>query len=393
VGLAASALLVVAVLAGLFVHATSDPVVDFEALLQIYTPTPEETFVPGANLIFIMNGVPWGVLTIDGKQIPQDVAIIRGVSLTHGTHHLVYQARYFPTLRCAISAPSQPEDSCPIDGLQGESGSFISDHGLARMINLDLDSSRLQPDQFSALEQQINRMLSAKTYSATIAPGDHYMNVQGDVVTASEPLTFALQLSLDLAPDNTTGSAGGFCVQLCSAPEAIGSADSFDSHWWVNIQVGERWSLTDAHGNTAVMSYPATGPDLARARLRLSIQLNASGWSISGLEHPERAALSGNAEATASQSFTKQTQSQPFNSSSGYSFAFGTNPLDGCVMDLIFIDDPATSVQTTTHVVWRFGALVALDGVAHKRFPSLPVANDAEQAAATLILQQAQGAG
>lgn len=394
VGLAATALLVVAALVGLFAHATSDPGGAFDTLLQIYTPTPQPTFVPGANLVYIMHGVPWGVLTIDGKQIPQSDAIAKGISLTHGTHHLVYQARYFPTLRCVISAPSQPEDSCPIDGPQGESGQFISDHGLARMVNLDLESSKLQANQFSALEQQMSRMLSAKTYSTTIAPGARYMTEQGAIVTASEPLTLRLQVSLDpIVSGDSTTPAGPLCIQLCSAPVSIDSVDSLDNHWWVNIEVSELWSLTDAHGHTTVMNHPVVNPGLTQDTLRVGIQLTASGWNISGLEHPDGAVLSDNASATVTQFFTSQTQPQGTNSSGGYSFAFGSNPLDGCVIDLNFNDDLATNVPITMRVLWRFGTLEALDGAAHKRFPSLPMANAAEQAAASLIRQQAQGAG
>lgn len=390
----ATALLVVAALVGLFVHATSDPGGAFDTLLQIYTPTPEETFVPGANLIFIMNGVPWGVLTIDGKQIPQDVAIIRGISLTHGSHHLVYQARYFPTLRCAISAPSQPEDSCPIDGPQGESGQFIADHGLARMINLNLTSDKLQADQYSKLVQQVNRMLSAKTYMATIAPGERYMNAQRSLVTASEPLTLHLSL-FPLTASDVPAWGSASCFQLCALADLGNTTDigQYDDQWRVDLQIGERWSLTDANGNTMSLSYQSMGDTFIQNTLHLGIKLNATTWSISGLDHPASDALSDNARMMLLTSVTPQTPSQPTASPSGFSPIVGANPVEGCVMEMTFYDDLSSNVPTKARVLVRFGAIVALDSAAHNHYPWLPVANAAEQAAASRIQQQAQSAG
>ncbi len=391
--MAATALLVVAALVGLFFRATSDPGGAFDTLLQIYTPTPQPTFVPGANQIFIMHGVPWGVLIIDGKKIPQNDASVKGVLLTYGTHHLVYQARYFPTLRCVISAPSQPEDSCPIDSRDGESGQFISDHGLARMINLNLTSDKLQMDQYSALVQQINRMLSAKTYSTTIAPGDHYMTPEGKATTASEPLSITLQLSMArIDSRNATEWMGSQCLQFCYPPYS--SSFGFpQSDWQVMIGVIERWSITDVQGNTTVLSYPTTNFGLTQTLMQLGIQLTGSKWNISGLDQPDRVAVTSNAMAMANHTLINQPQSQGSMSVNGFSLVLSANPLDGCVIPLMFSSDESSKAKITSRVLWRFGAVVALDDTAHTLYPWLPIASATDQAVANRILQQAQGAG
>ncbi|HEX8981411.1 MAG TPA: hypothetical protein VF792_01460, partial [Ktedonobacterales bacterium] len=389
---AATALLVVAALVGLFVHATSDPGGAFDTLLQIYTPTPQPTFVPGANQIFIMRGVPWGALTIDGKKVPQNDASVKGILLTYGTHHLVYQARYFPTLRCVISAPSQPDDTCPVDSRQGESGQFIADHGLARMINLNLTSDKLQADQYSKLVQQINRTLSAKTYMATIAPGERYMDAQRSLVTASEPLTLRLSLHTLTASD-VPAWGNVSCFQLCALAGLGNTTDigQFDDQWRVDLQIGERWSLTDANGNTMPLIYQSLGDGFIQNTLHLGIKLNATTWSISGLDHPASDAISDNASMMLLTSVTPQTPSQPTASPSGFSPIVGANPVEGCVMELTFYDDLSSNVPTKAHVLLRFGAMVALDSAAHNHYPWLPAANSDEEDAANLIVQQAQG--
>jgi hypothetical protein len=68
----------------------------------------------------------------------------------------------------------------------------------------------------------------------------------------------------------------------------------------------------------------------------------------------------------------------------GSSFLQGTNPLDGCVMDLQIGSD----TQHAPRLLWRFGVLLAVNADARQVFPRLPVATATEQALAARIVQQ-----
>lgn len=379
VGLVATALLVMVVAVSLFASATRDPSGAVATLLQLATPSPTATFVPGANAIYFSNGAPWGTLTIDGKRLPQADLTGYGVSVTHGQHHLVYQARYFPTLRCVFSAPRAPGDTCPLDTSYATT-QFLLTKALARAIDLGSTGATLQADQRAALTRLANDLLKQQSYTAAIAPGDRYEDGQGHVTIAGAPLQVQLDLTLDTSGANIDGGVGGApCAQFCPEPTFYNGMAPPGGGWAMGVNIATSWAIADAGGHVL-----ATLNDQAQQRYpgafntEVGMQLTPAGWKITGLEGT---AIQLIENVAMNQVF--QAESDSAGGGAGFSFNLESNPLNGCVMDVIY-------GGATSRLLWRFGALVAVDANAHRVFPKLPVATAQEQATVAQIMAQSQ---
>lgn len=380
---AATSLLVVAVLVGLFIHSSSDPGGALATLLRASTPTPDATFVPGANVVYFSDGVPWGTLSVDGKRIPTPDIMGGVILISRGAHHLDYQARYFPSLHCVFSAPRALSDTCPLNTSQ-QADQFLLDYGLARVLDLGSTGDRLQSDQRDAIIQHANTILAAHRLTAAIAPGDHYLDGQGHVVTATAPLRFTLTLAL--GGSNSPGFGAG-CLLLCTDENQQFSGIAYDGKWHVTMNISPSWAITDASGRplTAPNYRPAQNNGDAPIPMEAGIQLTPQGWTIDSLWNANQQVVSMIAQEGLSQAMSAAPSTL---GASGYSesYMIGTNPLDGCVMDVTF----SAGLQVTARVLWRFGALLAMNDTARKAFRQLPVANAAEQAQAARIIQQWQ---
>lgn len=376
---AATALLVAAVVAGMFAHATSDPGGAVATLLRLSTATPIATFVPGANAIYFTNGAPWGTLTIDGKRLPNADLTGYGTSVTRGVHHLVYQARYFPTLRCEFSAPRASTDTCPLD-TSDTTFQYLLSQGLARAINLGSTGATLRADQRAALTQLANDLLKRESATATIAPGDRYLDDQGQIVTATAPLQFQLALALDSSGAGATIHISGAepdCYQFCPDPTFDNSPAPAGAGWPTRVTVTSALVITDASGHALTGAQYQAGQQLPNVYpVDVGVQLTPAGWKINGLED-----LAIQSVQSAAMDSVYQAEGAGSTGGMGVSFTVGTNPLNGCVMDVDY-------GGARSRLLWRFGALVAVDQIAHHVFPQLPVANAAEQALVASILAQ-----
>ncbi len=366
--LAASALLVVVVVVGLFAHATSDPGRALATLLQLPTATPTATVARGANAVYFSNGAPWGTLTIDGKRLPRAVLAGLGAAFSPGTHHLVYQARYFPSLRCVFSAPRAPGDTCPLDTSETTRDYLSNTQGQARAINLNSTGATLRSDQRDALIQVVNRLLAQQTLTTVIAPGDRYLNAQGQIVTASVALQFRLTLALDTSG---VGQPGIPCSQFCPNPSFTPSPTVSADGWPVLITVTALWTITDAAGRPLTgAAYQAGQPYPSANPLNIGIDLTAQGWTVTGLFPTTIPAV----EEAATSPIPPPTN----DGSVGMAFELAPNPLDGCVVDLQYSGK-------TYRLFWRFGVLVTVNDLARQVFPHFTTATTAEQALANSI--------
>lgn len=370
--LAATALLVVVVVAGLFARATSDPSSAVATLLRLPTPTPAATFVPGANVIYLSNGAPWGILTLDGKRAPAIYALGFGFSVTRGRHYLVYQARYFPTLRCTFSAPRAQSDTCPLD-TTATASQFLRTQGLARVIDLGSTGATLQSDQRIALIQLADALLARQTLTATIAPGDRYLDDQGRLETATAPLHFTMTPTLGVTE---APGVNATCYQFCPDPIFSSGGNLTNGQWLTRLTVTADWAITDASGRRlsgltyqAGLRYGATNP------VEVGIQLTPSGWRINGLGGITTLLI-----INAAGMMVDRAVSEAGGGAYGSAILEGQNPLGASVMDVSFAGQSA-------RLLWRFGALLAVDAAAHRLFPQLPVATPAEQALADSIGQ------
>lgn len=377
--LAATTLLVVVVVVGLFVHVASDPRGAVGALLRLSTPTPAATFVPGANVVYFGNGAPWGALTVDGKRLPQADLTGYGIAVTHGAHQLDYQARYFPSVRCVFSAPQAPSDTCPLDTSPDANQFLLSQAPFARVIDLGSTGATLQPDQQAALIHLANGQLQTQALTATIAPGERYLDDGGHIAVANAPLQFHLAFAFgDASVDSPSGCA---LTQFCSVSTYSNSPSPPGGGWLAQVSVVASWAIFDASGRSLTSANYLAGQAEGQASpliipTEVGIQLTPTGWKLNWLD-----ALAAIAVESTAMSATSMAMSNASRNTNGMSFALTPNPLDGCLMDVDYGNG-------NTRVFWRFGVLLAADKAAHDIMPALPVANAQEQAAVTSILMR-----
>src|SRR5258706_12575551 len=85
------------------------------ALLHLPTPTPTAPLAFGADQFSAGNGVPWGVLRSDGKQVALSQAQTAFVfSLPRGRHTLESRGEPFSALRCVVCVPLSLLGTCPL---------------------------------------------------------------------------------------------------------------------------------------------------------------------------------------------------------------------------------------------------------------------------------------
>ncbi|HEX8981410.1 MAG TPA: hypothetical protein VF792_01455 [Ktedonobacterales bacterium] len=383
--IAATSLLVGAVLVGLFLRATNDPRGAIGTLLQIPTPTPAPTIAPSGDALYFANAVPWGTLTIDNKRLSNNNLItheFNGIILSRGRHQLVYQARYFPTLRCTLSVPQAPADTCPLDTTTGATARQLTGEA-GRTIDLGASLDRLSADQRDALSKAITVALQAQALSATIAPGDRYLDPQGDIATASEPLTLTLTLSTH--PRLNPGDCNPFCPDNTAVIPGLG----VDNLWHIQTALYAEWTITDASGQSlgAVDDqhggmFVTPGNNSVNNLSQIGVTLTTSGWQVSGLDGLTQQAAITAQENTVNQAIFQHLGASGF-AMGGRVIGLASNPLQGCFV----IISPPDGYRNVT-IVARFGAAFVIDDAGHPVYSQMEHANDTEVNVMNTLIQQ-----
>ncbi len=141
-------------------------------------PTPTPTLGPGDNMVYVIDSVPWGSFSLDGRSTPLPLPGNGNLPMimTRGAHTLVYRADPFPTLRCRLNVPPAPNDTCPLVTDSNVLNAMGTDLGFGgRVIDLEATPNRLPSDQQAALVQQVTAALATPA-TTTVAAGDHYVS-------------------------------------------------------------------------------------------------------------------------------------------------------------------------------------------------------------------------
>ncbi|HLY30765.1 MAG TPA: hypothetical protein VKQ36_07035, partial [Ktedonobacterales bacterium] len=104
---AALALLAVALVIVFAWHETSGAIVVSNA---------NSVILPNEATVYFEYGAPWGKAWLNGQPLNAwDMeSAWQSFQLRPGVNHLDYLAPPFPPLHCRISAPSSPQDTCPL---------------------------------------------------------------------------------------------------------------------------------------------------------------------------------------------------------------------------------------------------------------------------------------
>ena len=361
-----TALIILGALVGMLAQSNPDPIGTARIALGLSTPTITPIIPPGGDAFGLVNTVPWGDLRIDGHA-PTLTAIApigQGFALARGVHHLVYQARYFPTLQCVISVPQSFSDTCPLANSAGTAGDTFQ-----RILDLQATPSKMRSDQYKLLMASVETFLSSYSATTTIQPGERYINQLGQVETARTAMAFTMGLKL------VQQQSALNCPWLCPTM-ADGTIDT--NAWFLDAQVDPTWTITDATGRS--FSPPLTPGLAAMDAVTLAVVLDGTAWQVSS---QDQSALDRITPGVAMEAVTAKYGN--IQNGAGWGAGSGGNAADGAV---VIIQISASGSRAI--LLWRFGLLYAANAEAARMFPTLPLASKQEQALAQTMAGKIQ---
>jgi hypothetical protein len=360
-------------------------------------PTPMATvpLADGNDHFAVENQLPWGTLQIDGQpgpalvpapsSVPNPTSVPQLITfaLARGRHHLEYQADPFPPLRCTLSVPAAPSDTCPIDPQPIDY--LVPTGRLTRLLDLLGTPDRLSPSEQALLADatQVALARTAAGAAGTVAPGDHYLGADAQVMTAGQTLNAATTYRFE--PPATPISVE-HCAMLCVSlvPWAAPSA----TEWLLTALVDLSWSYRDASGHM-LLADGLPGPPSARQAVGVSVGVRrvAGGWQVhlipptpSGTVVPDPLLCPIGAHYLDVLRATPGQATIDLNDLSYQWPVSAFTPQLGCVFGgSRYLDSQGTPTGSVALVLYRFGALLAVNDEAHNDFPKIPRATGHER--------------
>jgi len=334
------------------------------------------------SALYFKNLAPWGVLRLDGRAV--DIGKLSSEQSPYFLHlgatKLDYTAPPYPALHCVVSDPPARGDTCPLITQYGpEDPVQTPDEG--RLIDLRANLNRLSPTQFAGLEQATEGAIAALmanppaeyVASVQLAPGDHYLNAQGQVSVATQPLRAALQFTFDRAAlVNTNPLSGPPCRVFC-AYGANNALQAPVTPAWVYTPIGADSPATQ--GPFLQAGY-ANIPDNGNGFLQIDVHWN-SGWRVS-IEPYFLLSMGQQFCANGAAALGSLVNDPSLNNSQ----EFGVGDAQGCGYTLQPPGTAGPNVAPNALFLYRCGVFLAANQVAHVFAPNTSAASPAEAQAA-----------
>jgi hypothetical protein len=350
-----------------------------------HVPTPPP-LPRGADTFLLANTVPWGDLTIDGRsaanlgialQWPYAGAQIPTFTLAPGPHEVVYRADPFLPLRCQVSVPDAVTDTCPL--LSAGNGPLFPPAD-SRILDARALPVYLPTPAFTALAEAVQARLAAWTSATRLAPGDHYLDRdgQGEVATQGAQATLQYQVNHDARESLPTFN--GACVSLCSLSPARTQLDADGWRLVANVITSWRYVLADGQ----VINAPAAplGSD-ARALVPVTARWMGQ-WRV---DAPPDEALMDAPPCQVAHNLLGRVSASAAGRNALATGSWGTYVATpaaaGCLIVIGRTADPAGQpLGETVQTLYRFGVLLAANEAARQAFGQLAQVNPVELALA-----------
>jgi hypothetical protein len=294
---------------------------------------PTATLAPGADIFYLVNGVPWGKLQVDGR--PLTLGYSQGTpvvfNLAIGPHTIVYAAPPFSRVTCTVSVPAATRDTCPMYTAPQDGNPNTAVPDGARGLDVGATVNHLSPDSLQALVSAAAQSIAAPISETTVPVGGRYQGANGSMLVAAEPLQ--AQVFYTLNTDPSASALGQNCVSLCDIPYGNGAPNT-SSGWSVIASVVPVWRYTNASG--ATIQLPATPhvPGVATNQtgmpgLFLFFTVNWQGsWQVTPLFNngPDQACLGATDVLYQDQAFSNWANG------TGSTGIVAPNLADGCLM-------------------------------------------------------------
>lgn len=387
-------------------------------------PTPTATVTPGSNRFYFAVAPSWSTISVDGRllrPIPTPNTGVLPLTLSPGTHEVIWTAHPFPTVHCLISLPFRySQQNCQSDYTIQRFALPHSQNVMASLISFSASLNDLSADQYTTITNQVQILLNRLQGTAVVQPHEHFflsptnnaMPARSTIATVTAPLQAALgfQLNMSFQSYGTAGlcSSGGLIDQPDVCANDGQSCFSFclfslpgdgnaDNQWHVLAPFIASWTYIRTDGQlVAQYQYdPNTNGTWTDFLVALTVSWTGTNWQVA-LDHStsiERTTIANPVCDAAQYLFADDAR---FNSVAGSSqsiywkFVSGANPAQGCVAEA-FAETPAgtLSPHPLASCLYRFDVPLALDNEAHRSWPFLLQASPYEQQVAQQILAQA----
>jgi hypothetical protein len=352
---------------------------------------------------------PWGSLSVDGKRVALfSSGAYTLFSLLRGQHTLTWYAAPFAPQHCRISVPVDFESAtCQFPNATPHLGGTISAY-----IGFPANLTMLSAVQRTALIRAAQAVLDRQQSSETVQAGEVYAqtsavsgtNTRSCTVVlqlaaicfaaAHQPLKATLRLQLDTGPSPDAPCANGACDSgnqdcrlFCDGPAFAGSnITRSPAVWQASVQVQLLWQFTTRDGRV-VEENQADSFILGQQNaltVPLNITWNGMGWGVTpnsqsgsfGSDDPVCQAAFGDMYTLVFASTTLDTEPQLVPGPTYASGCLITIPLGS---GLNGTPMPTPTASTVAYVIQRFGVLLAVNDMAHRLWPFLPVADVSTQ--------------
>lgn len=312
---------------------------------------PAQPLKTAAGAVVFVNSVPWGALKLNGRTIDTVTNVSDGqkpLYLPRGQNTLTYAAPPLPVMTCTISAPAAPGDTCAI--FHPDPGRFVPNGQSydGRMVDLKAVPERLSVTQREALVTAAQHTLDAFTVATTIQPGDHYLTPEGKTLTATQPFPVTLRYHLDTAG---VAAIPNQCTPFCNSTLPT---------WSIKPTIS--WDYTDRYGKAESVVQQGEGMLIYPS---VNLVWNGS-WQVNiRPEAPSQVVCDSAVNVI----------SQYVKGGIGWGAGCGGYPvsqLGGMIIETSYSITSSGSGANKGYVLYRAGALIALDANAHTFLPSLP---------------------
>ncbi len=397
------------VLALLIILGSSAPVRQLAVSIFTHSTTPTPTLAPGENLFYVLGNPPWGQHSLDGHVQSRLPTIGRDspFRLSRGRHQLVWKADPFPTQSCTVSVPFSYSDTC----VHRETATFGGDR-FAWVISFSVSLAMLSNEQRTALIHAAQLALDTQRSTETVQAGEmYYVLTEPCNISQPTPLCFAsakashpllATLHFQLQTDPLNGSCVGLQVQCTTQQEdchsfCAGETIQSGQEWDVYAVVRPLWNYATLEGKIISQNVPdnayfgfVTGDVADEYLAHLHIIWESGEWYVAALLANSGLVIDPTCGATHDLTnlggFLIDTTID--NMPIQWLYASGSNHAAGCLAIAVpqpsAVETPTSSspAQPAAYCLQRFGVLLAANDLAHRLWPSLPLADTNEQSLA-----------
>ena len=368
------------------------------SLIARIFPVPAAPPPLAVDQFYVQGDPPWGQLIIDGHAVAHLPAIATDppLRLTPGHHTLQWRAAPFVTQSCILTVPADFSSDTCIDN----NSAPISEGRYVLIVSFLSSLKTLPPEQRAALTNATQAALNGQQSTTTVRTGEYYALPPSCRITQPMPPQLAPCYAVARQPLKATLSfrldANAVADLSCDSPEPqqpcafstqdchlFCSVDVASSAWVVGAAVRAFWTFTTLDGQIVARDVPDN--PLEEDFVLVQIAWDRAGWQVTPLLGGSNGSLPPFGYPTCQPVESVTNLFGTTASALQWNFSAGSVLADGCVAEATLEPElGATPIPSArgAYCLYRFGVILAVNSLAHRDWPYLPLADAYEQALA-----------